>query len=236
MKLRSPWLISLLGFLGSLAIRCWMSTIHRRVSFPDGRRHPADQRLERFVYAFWHDSILFLTAYRSRIHVLISQHADGELIAQTCRHLRIGVVRGSTTRGGARALLDLLRCSRRSHLGVTPDGPRGPRRQVQLGLIFVASYTGLPIVPLGVGFQRAWRFRSWDRFALPWPWSGAMCVVAPPIQVPAKLNREGLERYRGLVEERLRRATEAAEQWASGGRPPCTAELWHEPLDRKTSA
>jgi len=236
MKLRSPWLVRLLGLLGGLVLRMWMSTLRPRLSLPDSRRHPADARVERFLYAFWHDSLLFPTAYSARIHVLISQHGDGELIAQICRHLRIGTVRGSTTRGGARALLKLLRLSQRSHLGVTPDGPRGPRRQVQLGSIFVASYTGLPIVPVGVGYERAWRFRSWDRFALPWPWSGATCVVAPPIQVPAKLGRAGLEHYRRLVEERLLRATAAAEQWAAGGKRPRPAELWHDTLDRKASA
>jgi lysophospholipid acyltransferase (LPLAT)-like uncharacterized protein len=238
MKLRSPWLIRLIGFLGGVVLRRWMSTIRPRICFPDELRHPADPRVERFVYAFWHDTLLLPTAYSTRIHVLISQHGDGEMIAQICRHLRIGTVRGSTTRGGTQALLNMLKLSRRAHLGVTPDGPRGPRRQVQVGLIFIASYTGLPIVPLGVGYQRAWRFRSWDRFALPWPWSEARCVVAPPISVPARLNREGLEHYRSLVEERLLKATAAAERWAAGGKRPSPIELWHntEPLDRKASA
>jgi lysophospholipid acyltransferase (LPLAT)-like uncharacterized protein len=236
MKLRAPWLVRLLGLLGGLLIRMWMSTLRPRISFPDSRKHPTDTRIERFLYAFWHDTLLFPTAYSTRIHVLISQHGDGELIAQVCRHLRIGTVRGSTTRGGARALLNLLKLSKRSHLGVTPDGPRGPRRQVQLGLIFLASSTGLPIVPVGIGYERAWRFRSWDRFALPWPGSGVSCVMAPPIHVPAKLTRNGLEQFRRLVEERLLQATAAAEQWAACGKRPRPAELWRDALARKASA
>ena len=236
MKLRAPWLIRLLGLAGAVTLRGWMSTIRRRICLPDSYLHPADARLERFLYAFWHETLLFPMAFTGKIHVLISQHGDGELIAQVCRHLRIGVVRGSTTRGGSRGLLDLMRCSRRSHLGVTPDGPRGPRRRVQPGLIFVASYTGLPVVPAGIAYDRAWRFRSWDRFALPWPGSVARCVVAPTVYVPKKLSRAGLEHYRSLVEERLLRATAAAEAWAAGGKKPRPADLWGEALDQKASA
>src|SRR5260370_6652572 len=182
MKLRNPWLIRLLGFLGAWLIRGWMGTVRYCFAFAD-KVHPADVRRERFIYAFWHEAILFPAATRAKIHILISQHADGELIARMCRHLGHGVVRGSSTRGGGIALLELLRCSKRSHLAVTPDGPRGPRRQVKMGAIFMASITGLPIVPLGIGFSKAWRLGSWDRFAIPRPWSTAMCVVGPAIHV-----------------------------------------------------
>src|SRR5262245_42906866 len=118
MKLRNPSLIRLVGFVAAVVIRCWMGTIRSRLCLPDARQHPANPRRERFLYAFWHDSLLLPMAFKAPIHVLISQHADGELIAQACRYLRIGVIRGSTTRGGAKALLQLARWTRRSHLGV----------------------------------------------------------------------------------------------------------------------
>ena len=220
MKLRHPWLIRLAAFFAAWLIRLWMRTVRCRLVFPpDGRRHPPDPRAERFLYAFWHETILFPTAYPARVHILISQHADGELIAQVCRHMRYGVVRGSSTRGGTQAILQMKRLSGRSHLLVTPDGPRGPRRRVQPGVVFLASRTGLPVVACGVGFARAWRAPSWDRFAVPWPWSEAVCVLATPLPVPPDLDRAGIERYRLLVEERLRAATEAAERLA-GCRPP----------------
>jgi lysophospholipid acyltransferase (LPLAT)-like uncharacterized protein len=147
---------------------------------------------------------------------LISQHADGELIAQTCRHLRIGVVRGSTTRGGAAGLWDLLEAAKHTHLAITPDGPKGPRRRVQLGAIFLASQTGLPIVAAGVGFANAWRAKTWDRFAVPYPYSLATNVCAAPIHVPPALSLNDLAHYRNLVEERLQTATDEAERWALG--------------------
>jgi lysophospholipid acyltransferase (LPLAT)-like uncharacterized protein len=128
------------------------------------------------------------------------------------------VVRGSTTEGATEALRGLTRASRRTHLGITPDGPRGPRRHVKAGgVVYLAACTGLPIVPCGIAYSRAWRLRSWDRFALPRPWGTGYCVVMPPIRVPRRLNRAALEHYRRLVEEQMLWATEAAEHWAARG-------------------
>jgi lysophospholipid acyltransferase (LPLAT)-like uncharacterized protein len=215
-------LIRCLAFLGSILIRWWMGTIRYRLAYADDKVHPTDPRRERYLYAFWHESILFSARFRTRIHILVSQHGDGELIARTCLHLGKGTVRGSTTRGGGQALLDMAERSRRTHLAVTPDGPRGPRRRVQMGLILLASRTGLPIVAFGVGWSRAWRAGSWDRFAVPLPYSTAYAVAAPTIRVPPGLNRAGLEHYRRVVEERMLWATDAAERWAARrtGRQP----------------
>jgi lysophospholipid acyltransferase (LPLAT)-like uncharacterized protein len=221
MKIRAHWLLCLLGLAGAGLIRLWISTVRRRTFFAEGVQHPTDVRKERCIYAFWHETILFPASFNTRIHVLISRHRDGELIAQVCRFLGFRVARGSTTRGGASAVLELHRHSKKTHLAVTPDGPRGPRRRVQPGVIYLASVTGLPIVACGVGFSRAWRARSWDRFAVPKPWSLAVGVVAPAVHVPRRLDRDGLERYRLLVEEQLTEATAAAERWALGG--PCPA-------------
>jgi lysophospholipid acyltransferase (LPLAT)-like uncharacterized protein len=236
MKLRSPWLIRPLAFLGACLIRCWMGTLRYRLFFADGVKHPTDPRHGRYLYAFWHESILVPTVVTTHIRVLISQHADGELIAQVCRFLGFGVVRGSTTRGGSAALLDLYRQSRDAHLAVTPDGPRGPRRRVQPGLIYLASVTGLPIVVAGVGFSRAWRARSWDRFAVPLPWSTVTSVVPPAIHVPPRINRSQLEHYLRLVEEQFLSVTAAAERWAQGGPRPAADPAWDTLRSSKASA
>ncbi len=223
MKLRHPWLIRSIALLGSFVVRWWMGTVRCRVASVEDVPDPAGPRVARYLYAFWHESILFAIQFKTRVHVLISQHGDGELIARVCLHLGVGAVRGSTTRGGGQALLQMVGCGDRTHLAVTPDGPRGPRRKVQMGLILLASRTGLPVVVVGVGWSRAWRAKSWDRFAVPLPYSTAYCVVAPRVQVPAKLNREGLERYRLLVEEWLLWATASAERWAE--RPEARPDL-----------
>jgi lysophospholipid acyltransferase (LPLAT)-like uncharacterized protein len=115
-------------------------------------------------------------------------------------------------------LWDLLRVARKTHLAITPDGPKGPRRRVQPGAIFLASQTGLPIAPFGVGYARAWRARTWDRFAIPHPYSLATAVGVAPIHVPPDVNLTGVAHYRNLVEQQLLAATDEAERWALGQR------------------
>jgi lysophospholipid acyltransferase (LPLAT)-like uncharacterized protein len=193
-----------------------MSSLAVRVDDSACGPHPVDPRDQRFIYAFWHETLLFATHFRTKVCVLSSHHADGELIAQVCRHLGVGVVRGSTTRGGSGAVWDLLEAAKRSHLALTPDGPQGPRRRVQPGTVYLAAKTGMPIVSFGVGFSKAWRARSWDRFAVPYPFALATCVGAAPVHVPPILNLKALAHFRGLLEERLLLATEEAERWAEG--------------------
>jgi lysophospholipid acyltransferase (LPLAT)-like uncharacterized protein len=197
-----------------MLIRAWLRTVRVRVISGDHRVHPANPDVERFIYVFWHESLLAFAKIRTRAKIMVSQSADGELIARVCGHLGIGVVRGSTTRGGAAGLLDLLRDGQNAHLALTPDGPRGPRRRLQPGAVFLASLTGLPIVPVGIGFTRAWRAGSWDRFAVPQPFSTMTGVVGEPIIVPPQLDSQALECCRARVEQSLLGATQAAERWA----------------------
>ncbi len=145
---------------------------------------------------------------------MVSQSADGELIARVCHHLGLGTVRGSPKRGGAQALLELMRDSEKSHWAITPDGPHGPRRQLKSGIVLLASRTGLPIVPLGVGFTHAWRAHSWDRFALPRPFSTVVGFLGEALIVPPDLDSDGIEDHRRRVEQALLAATHAAEQRA----------------------
>ena len=217
MKIRHPLLIRILSFIAACLIRLWMLTVRRRMHFVGVKEHPTDPDEERCIYAFWHESLLIMTTVRTRISVLISRHADGELITQVCQRLGIGVERGSTKKRGAEGLLGMIRCSRKRHLAITPDGPRGPRRQVQMGIIQLASLTGLPIVPIGVGYSNAKRFNSWDRFALPRLGSKAVACVGEPIVVPKKTSRENMEPYRQQVEEAMLQLTESAEAWARSG-------------------
>jgi lysophospholipid acyltransferase (LPLAT)-like uncharacterized protein len=221
MKIRKPWLIKATAFSAAWAIRLWIGTLRFRYR-PLGRTfEPWDLRPEeRYLYAFWHENMLMPAEHYARndLGILISQHADGQLIAEVCRHLRFRIVRGSTARDGVRAVRQLMRMGRGFHLAITPDGPRGPRRQVQAGIVYLAAKTGLPIVPFGFAFDRPWRARSWDQFALPRPWSLATCVTDDCIVVPPDATREQMEDYRRQVEDMMRRVTEAAERLANGRR------------------
>ena len=105
--------------------------------------------------------------------MLLSRHRDAEILSHVAYHFGFDFVRGSTNRGGAAALRELLAKSRQMHLTITPDGPRGPRRRMAPGPIYLASKLGLPLVLMGYGYDRPWRLRSWDRFAIPRPCSRA---------------------------------------------------------------
>jgi lysophospholipid acyltransferase (LPLAT)-like uncharacterized protein len=215
MKIRHPLILKVLSFLAACLVNVWIGTVRYRYR-PLGPNYNPQRRncRGRYIYAFWHENLLLpVVQYSgSDVYILISQHADGELIARACRHLRLKTVRGSSTHGGMEAVRQIVRQGGRYHLVVTPDGPRGPRRQVQMGLVFLAAKTGLPIVPIGFAAHRAWRLNSWDRFAVPYPWSEASCVTTEAIRVPETVDRKELELYRRRVQDALDRATEAAER------------------------
>src|SRR5262249_42772365 len=135
MKLRSPWLLKAAGFGIAGLARLWRPTLRSRWWFAHPRVLPTHpDRPRPYIYAFWHEYMPFPASHYGRqdVYVLISDHADGKLVAEACRHLGFHVVHGSTTRGGVRAVREILRLGP-ILLGVTPDGPRGPRRQVQAG-------------------------------------------------------------------------------------------------------
>ena len=221
MKLKARWLLKTAGLLGATAIRNWMSTLDYRAAFYDPSVDPVnrDNRGQK-IYVFWHEYILAPIYLRGHCNLamLLSQHGDAEILGYAARHLGFECVRGSTTRGGAAAIRELLGLSQEMNLTITPDGPRGPRRRMSQGPIYLASRLGLPIVALGIGFDRPWRARSWDRFAIPKPGSRARSIVSPPLRIPANLDREGLERYRIETERMLNHLTEKAEAWAESGR------------------
>jgi lysophospholipid acyltransferase (LPLAT)-like uncharacterized protein len=109
---------------------------------------------------------------------------------------------------------------RAHHLAITPDGPRGPRRRIQDGAIYLASRSSMSLVPTGFAFENPWRAGSWDRTALPRPFTRARCIVGPPIDVPEDLDRRQMAEYRGRVQSAMDQVQEQAEVLAETGRTP----------------
>jgi lysophospholipid acyltransferase (LPLAT)-like uncharacterized protein len=232
---------SLLMKLGGLSVagltRGWMGTLDYHGAHYDPSTDPGNPEFRGpAIFIFWHEYIPLLYYLRGncRITMLLSQHQDAEWISQANRHMGFGTVRGSTNRGGIAALREMLRQSRSVNLTITPDGPRGPRRHMTPGAIFLSSRLGIPLVPVGVGYDRPWRVRSaWDQFAIPRPYSRGRMIVGPRVQIPSKLGRGGIERYRLRVEKLLNRITEACEEWAeSGKRLRCQQPLRREGMPR----
>ena len=226
MKLRHPRMIRLASWLTAAILRPWVATLRGQVEHGPAGPHPADPARQRYVYVLWHEGLLAAFLFRKYPgHVLISQHADGELIAQACERLGVAVIRGSSRKGGARALLQMCRLSEQSHIVITPDGPRGPRRRMPEGVIQLAGLVGLPILPVGIGFQSAWRANSWDRFAVPRPFSTIHFHAGAPIHVPAQLHDNSIESYRQQAETALLAATDQAERAATGSPRITSANL-----------
>jgi lysophospholipid acyltransferase (LPLAT)-like uncharacterized protein len=219
MRIRRRWLIKTLGFVGAWVIRLWIATLRYRYHPIGPHTIPPPKLGARYIYAFWHENML-LPAYHCgnpHVWVLVSRHSDGELIAAVCRSLGFRLIRGSTTRGSIEAVRQMVRAGQTAHLALTPDGPRGPRRQVQAGVIYLAAKTGLAIIAGGIGYQDPWRLRSWDRFVLPKPWRRATVVTSAPIRIPPDLDKASVEHYRQLLEDTLRTVNLAAEHWAEQG-------------------
>ena len=223
MKLDGPLVNKFGGLLGSAGVRLWMSTLDYKAAFYDPTIDPARPDCGgQKLFIFWHEYIFFPFYLRGHCNLvlLLSQHRDAEILCRAAYHMGFEVVRGSTKRGGVAAIRKLLRKSRQMHLAITPDGPRGPRRRLAPGAIYLASRLRLPLVVMGFGYDRPWRVQSaWDRFALPRPFSRARCVLSPEIHVPAGLDRHGLEHFRVGVEQVLNRLTHEAEAWAELGTP-----------------
>ena len=217
MKIRHPLLIQAVGHAGSFLIRGLGRTLdfHFRYDEPAVDPEVARRLGKRYIYAFFHEVMLFPAYYWNwpEMHILISDHRDGEMITQVVKRLGFGVVRGSTTRGGARALREMTMRIDQGNLCVTPDGPRGPRRHVHQGLAYLASRTGLPVVGAGMAFQDPWRAKSWDRFCVPRPYSKAACVTPAPVFVPPDADRDTLEDCRAEIERRMQTASLEAEAW-----------------------
>src|SRR3954465_4735653 len=219
-KKRMPaFMMKLSGLVMAKGIRAWMSTLDYRAVFYDRSVDPIRGEGGQRIYVFWHENILLPLYVRGHCNLamLLSQHPDAEILAHVAHQMGFDCVRGSTYRGGARAIWELLDRSRSQHLTITPDGPRGPRRHLAQGPIFLASKLQLPLVVMGFGYDRPWRANSWDRFAVPRPYSQARAVIGPPLTLPSDLDRDGLEACRVRVERLLNCFTEEAEAWATAG-------------------
>ena len=221
MKIKSPFAIGAWSLVSTAAIRQWMGTLDCKGDFGDPTVdpvHPAYRGAK--IYVFWHENILLPLYLRghSNISMLLSRHWDANILDRVARMMGFGVVRGSTFHGGSAALRELAARAAEGNLTITPDGPRGPRRRLAPGCVFLASTLRIPVVAMGLGYERPWRLGTWDRFAIPRPFSRARAIVSRPLAIPADLDRDGIEAHRAGVERLLIHLSDAAEDWATAGR------------------
>ena len=169
----------------------------------------------QYILVFWHSRLAMMPfAYPGKkIAVLASTHRDSEMLGRVLARFGVARARGSSTQGGIAGVRELLRRVREGYdLGITPDGPRGPRRRVKAGVIATAGFTGKPIVPVAFGASRGRRIRSWDRTLIPYPFSRGIFLYGEPLFVPRKVAEEETERLRQSLERILDSLTNEADR------------------------
>ena len=208
---RARWLIALAYFVQQL----WARTL--RYEFDDRGNFLTKSPNERVIGALWHNR-LFAWPHLARRYVperpavaLISASRDGDLLAEFVRRYGFGVVRGSSSRRGASAMLqlaDVLAAGR--DLAITPDGPRGPAYRLGPGIVYLAQKTGVPILPTSFEYASCWRLKSWDRFMIPKPFSRVRVIFGELQHARATATDEEFEAERLRLESAMMQIVETA--------------------------
>ena len=168
------------------------------------------------ILTFWHNRIFTATHYfRNRgIVVITSQSLDGEYIARFIQRFGYGAVRGSSTRGGIGALVEMIRLSKKGlPMGFSIDGPKGPNYVAKSGACLLAKKTGNPIMPFSVETEKYWEVKSWDRLQIPKPFSRAKVFIAEPIYVAGDADENEIENKRNELQGKLDELVKLGEQW-----------------------
>ncbi len=227
--------------LKSRAVRevaCWLVAQYIRVVWATGRWHIENKNYidelydanEPFILCFWHGRLLMMPYawHRPRpFHMLISAHRDGELIANTVKHHGISWVKGSSSKGGAQALRSLLKALKAGDcIGMTPDGPRGPRMRASDGIISVARMSGKPILPVTYSSAGGRVLSTWDRFLIPSLFTRGHLRFDAPIHIPRDADEAALEAARIALEGTMNGLTHTAD--TDAGRTPVdpAPEMW----------
>ncbi len=213
------------------AVACLLISLYIRFTYRSGRWKVIGQEIPQeywrqekpFILSFWHGRLLMMPyCWRTSVtmRMLISQHRDGSIIADTIGHFGLGTIRGSASKegsdknkGGAVALRAMVRALRSGEcVGITPDGPYGPYMRASDGIVIAAKLAGVPIIPATFATQRRRIVNSWDRFCLSFPFSRGVLIWGPPIHVARDADAAQIETLRVSVEESLNRLTFEADQ------------------------
>jgi len=184
-----------------------------RVIQVEGKEKETDalaQSQRRAAYATWHQRVIFHGRHlaHKNLTVMVSQSRDGEYAVRLLNLFGHTNVRGSSTRGGSRALTELIqKIKEGGRGGILADGPLGPARVAKIGAVIMAREAQVPLIPLTWGADRCWIINSWDRFLIPKPFARIVIHYPEPIWISPSADRKKLESYRRLLEERLNQGT-----------------------------
>jgi lysophospholipid acyltransferase (LPLAT)-like uncharacterized protein len=168
------------------------------------------------IYTFWHNRVFLATYFwqRRRIVVMTSQSFDGEYIARFIQRFGYGAARGSSTRGGTGAIVEMVRLMRAGcPTAFTIDGPKGPRYVAKMGAILLAKKTGQPILPFTITAAKQCSVNSWDQFQVPLPFTRALVNIAQPIYVPKDADEDALQAKRDELQQALDNLNNRGDAW-----------------------
>ncbi len=204
-KWYDPFLLQILPPIISLAGKTLLFSCHIVHQEGINYKNPA-------VYATWHQRMAFFARYLAgkNLIIMISQSRDGEYGAKIAKHLGFQYVRGSSTRGGIKALKNMINLLKQGNsAGILADGPLGPPRIAKMGPIIIARETGLPIIPIVWSCNRSWILNSWDRYIVPKPFAKVVVRHEKPLWVPKNIRtKEELEFYRKRLQDKLNECTQ----------------------------
>lgn len=197
----------------------WIASLYLRVVWLTGRwtienREIADRLVAArrpFIICFWHSRLLMLPfawTYTPRLSIVISHHRDGRFIARTVGRIGIGTIAGSSSRGGGAALRAMVRTlDGGDYVGISPDGPRGPRMRASVGAVRAARLAGAVMLPATYGVSRRRVLNSWDRFIVPLPFARGIIRAGEPVTITRDADDDAIEQARLLLEARLNEIT-----------------------------
>ena len=206
--------IAIIPTVLAFLVRLWFATCKVKVH-GENYRETVMADSGSAVGTFWHYGFLysFFHNRNEKVIAMVSGSKDGEYISRFVEKFGVVTVRGSRNRGGVGALKGMLKGMRAGYSGaIVADGSQGPARVLQAGCIILASRSGAPVIPMGWSCNRYITFNSWDKTAIPYPFSKIEFFYGEPILIPPKMNQEEIETFRTLVEERLNQLYEQA--WA----------------------
>ena len=209
---------TLISLIGSI----YVLTVYKTSKVNLKNRKKIENLLERnesFIYSFWHDQLLMCPLTwqsNSSIKVLISKHRDGDIIAQLISNLGFEAIRGSThktnkikNKGGLLSARKMIKSLKNGiSIGISPDGPKGPRHKVSEGILSISRLSKSVILPVGIGFKKKWVLNTWDKFIIPKPFNEITVIWGDPI--PAITNEKNNHQFKTKLESKMNNLTAQA--------------------------
>lgn len=209
LRIRNATIERALARLAVVAARALFATVRRKTYFADATLSPyAQPGPVTCIYSVWHDSLLvpLFLGRQPATKALVGRHQDGTFLANSLTALGISSVRGSSSNGGAQAVRQLIDETQGCHIVVTPDGPRGPQRQMKSGIAFLAAHTGKVVVPTAFACTRSWSWGAgWTHLMVPKPGSTVVTFSGTGIAIPQDAARAELNDYTGRIQSEMDR-------------------------------